>query len=887
MLSIGVISAGSASAFSEYHESEAAAARDDYYSNEGDRGSWYGGGAAALGFAGELERGQLKNILEGYNPQTGRPLARNAGPEHKCGWDLAFSAPKSVSLVWALGGEDNRLAIEQAQARSARVALDYLEKHAITTRSRAGDLFAGGIVAALYQHGTSREGDPQLHTHAVVANTDAAGLAIDIDTRQKMAAGAIYRAQLASELQKIGYKIESDKSSFCIAGIDPATERHFSQRRQQIEAEMLAAGYKSARAASIAALSTRQAKQIQDREQQIEAWRQAAKEQGISAQTVNGLRTHVLAREAMPAAGELLQQITAQASTVTDAQLVTAVAQTAQGRLDAAGIESYLSDLKKSGELVRLVADCPAHRARYGPDTRWTSREMLEIESGIVNKSLARSAETSHVVDASKAITAAAQKAEAAGRQNSECNYGASTEQIKMIEHICVSAGAVKCVQGLAGTGKSYALGIAREAWEKNGNRVIGCALAGKAADSLKNGAGIESITIHSLLLKLENSKEKLTKNDVIVIDEAGMVGSRLLAKMLDAAHSAGAKVVLVGDSKQLQPIDAGGAFRALTEKLGAAELRDITRQNKEIDRQVVRDFAAGDAAKAIRSLDERGLIKTNADKQALKEHLVADFMQHRDPNKPGESLMLAATRADVRALNELAREHMKNQNRICNEHQIETTEGKLVIAEGDRILFKKNDKSLNVKNGQLASVERIYFNKKGELVVTAKIDDGQRVQFSPGHDAARGEYADIRHGYAVSVHAAQGVTVDRTNVLIHDSMSDREWSYVAASRARIETRLFCTHNQKSELTQTMNQSHQKSTSLDYKEFRLANENEETLATVGSGALPMKPEGMPVEEIIEEAIISGQETEQQRQTDEALVIEQDQQQKELEDEFEM
>lgn len=822
MMSFKSIGAGEGGGAADYFEGEAAASRDDYYAAEGDQGRWLGGGAQALGLAGNLQPGQLKAMLEGFDLATGEPLASNAGSDHKCGYDIVFSAPKSVSLAWALSDEQTRAAIAAAQSSAAEKAFEYLQKNAFTTRDRSGPEPVTSLLAAAYQHGASRDGDPQLHTHVPTANLAPDGRAIDFDSRHKMAAGAIYRSELAAEMQKMGFQIERDKSSFRLAGVDPKAEQHFSRRRQQILVELQKSGFTSAKAAGVAALLTRERKETIEKDQQLEAWRRAAAEIGLDAQALDALRNQPAVEiEPMPTHDEILAELTQQASTFTPHQLNTAVATAAQGKLDAAGIDAYIKNLQADKNLVYLQSDSPSHRSREGAETRFTSREMLEIERGIVTKAQARTGETAHVTDPSRAIEQAQADALARGRDNGQGGFGATAEQKKMLAHICHDAAGVAIVQGMAGTGKSYTLGIARQAWESQGHRVIGAALAGKAADGLKSGAGIESSTIHSLLLRLENGKEKLTKNDIIVIDEAGMVGSRLLSRILTKAHAAGAKVVLVGDSKQLQPIDAGGAFRALSEKIGAAKLTDITRQNSEIDRQVVRDFASGNAAAAIKSMDDRGLIKTNADRAAVIEHLVADWAQHRDPSKPGESLMLAGTRADVRELNNLARERMKSQHRLCNEHTIQTTGGDLKLAEGDRIIFKKNDKKLCVKNGQLASVERIDFDKKGELVVIAKLDGGQRVTVRPGTDADRGQYADLRHGYAVSVHAAQGVTVDKASVLVHDRMSDREWSYVAASRARESTKIFCTTEQKSELKMQMSSSHQADFSADYKEIEV------------------------------------------------------------------
>jgi Ti-type conjugative transfer relaxase TraA len=928
MLSISPIGAGSeAAGYANYQESEVAAAREDYYAAEGGAGHWTGKAAQGMGLTGELKPGQLLAGLQGFHPETGEALSRNAGEKHKGGWDLTFSAPKSVSCVWAVLDPETRAAMESAQDASAARALQLLEESgAFTSRSRNESGPVEGVAAAMYRHGTSREADPQLHTHVAVLNVQPDGTAMDFDARWKMAAGAVYRAELAAAMQKLGFQIEADGKSFRIVGVPESVEKEFSRRRAQIEERLSETGHSSAKAAAVAAAQTRKSKELTTRDELFADWETRAAAHGFTRESVQAMRNeasrdhelqhtpspengldfidqkkeqaheqpdrdatdpdrsraqlhgglrqsnaakigidtgalrwaaflvgidppprarnhlrwlpelgmvrisdgstvllprdvpdHVVQQTAERADplrrgsdGELdysaiLSEITQQASTVTPMQLTNAVAVAMQGKGDANAIEKALRDLQKHPDLIRLEADKP-HKLRRGDETeiRYTTREMLEIEQGILDKSEARQAETRHRADTAAAIAA---------------RPTITQEQIDALRHVCEAPGAVKVVEGMAGTGKSYMLGAAREAWEAAGFEVIGTALQGKAKSGLQASAGITSHTCHSLLWQLDHGARELTSKSIVVVDEAGMVGSRQTARLLDYIHKAGAKVVLVGDRGQLPPIDAGGAFRLLSERLGPAWLKNIIRQKNADtvieDRQVVKQFATGQAAAALQSLRERGLLKITETRAQAMQEMVRDWAQARDPSKPGEALMVAATRAEVAQLNAMARQGLKAESHLAGGLQVPTADGMKEFAPGDRIIFRQNNAAVGVSNGELGTVQNVKFDRTGQVEITALHDNGQQIKFTVGE--GKGQYNSFAHGYAMTVHKSQGETVDRVFVLPSESMSSREWSYVSMSRNRFEARLYATHDSIETLTKTMGRAQGKDTSLDYK----------------------------------------------------------------------
>jgi len=928
MMSVAPIGAGvEARGYADYQENEAAAAKqkhEDYYAAEGDAGRWIGRAAKEMGLAGDLKPGQLLAGLQGFHPETGERLAKNAGEEHKGGWDGTFSAPKSVSCVWAVADPELRAAIEAAQQAAAERALSFLEDAgAFSSRSRTDPGPVSGVAAATYLHGTSRMGDPQIHSHCAILNLQPDGSAIELDTRWKKPAGAVHRAELAAGMQKLGFQVERDNWSFRIVGVPEAVEKEFSRRRAQIEERLAETGYSSAKAAAVAATQTRKSKELTTRDELFADWETRAAEHGFTRESIQAMRSeathdHELQHTPSPKNGldfidqkeqtheqpdrdstdpdrsraaqlhgglrqsntakigidasafrwaaflvgidppprarnhlrglselgmvritegsavllprdvsdhvdqqtaehdpdplrrggdgeldysAILSEITQQASTVTPMQLTNAVAVAMQGRGDADAIEKALRELKKHPDLIRLESDKP-HKLRRGDETeiRYTTREMLEIEQGILDKCQARQADVSHQADTTAAIAA---------------RPTITQEQIEALKHVCEAPGAVKVVEGGAGTGKSYMMGAAREAWEAAGFEVIGTALQGKAKSGLQASAGITSHTCHSLLWQLDRGERELTRKSIVVIDEAGMVGSRQTARLMDYIHKAGAKVVLIGDRGQLPPIDAGGAFRLLSERLGAAWLKDIIRQKNEADKQIVRQFAAGKAADALVAMSERGLLtltKTRA--QALQE-MFRDWAQARDPSKPGEALMVAATRAEVAQLNEMARQGLKAESRLAGGLQVPTADGMKEFAPGDRIIFGQNNGKVGVSNGELGTIQNIKFDRSGQVEISALHDNGQTIKFTVGE--GKGQYNSFAHGYAMTVHKSQGETVDRVFVLPSESMSSREWAYVAMSRNRFEPRMYTTRDSIEAITKTMSRAQGKDTSLDYK----------------------------------------------------------------------
>ena len=316
-------------------------------------------------------------------------------------------------------------------------------------------------------------------------------------------------------------------------------------------------------------------------------------------------------------------------------------------------------------------------------------------------------------------------------------------------------------------------LGVAREAWERAGFEVRGAALSGIAAEGLENGSGIASRTIASMEHGWSQGREMLGPRDVLVIDEAGMVGTRQMERVLSHAADAGAKVVLVGDPQQLQAIEAGAAFRGVYERHGGVEITEVRRQNEGWQQDATRHLATGRTGEAIHAYVERGMVHAADTREAVRGALVERWDRERIAAPDQSRIILTHTNAEVRELNEAARDRMRTGGELGDDVLVKAERGDRTFASGDRVMFLRNERSLEVKNGTLGTVERV-----SQQSMTVRTDDGRSVAFDTK------DYAHVDHGYAATIHKAQGMTVDRSHVLATPGM-DSHGAYVSLSRHR------------------------------------------------------------------------------------------------------
>ncbi|UCI22385.1 Ti-type conjugative transfer relaxase TraA [Mesorhizobium sp. B2-1-8] len=397
-------------------------------------------------------------------------------------------------------------------------------------------------------------------------------------------------------------------------------------------------------------------------------------------------------------------------------------------------------------------------------EDRFTTRQMIETE-----QRLHRAAER---IDLDERHAVSNAHREAALARAAQRGLVLSGEQTDALAHITDGRG-LGVVVGVAGTGKSAMLGVARQAWAAAGYEVRGAALSGIAAENLEGGSGIPSRTIASMEQSWGQGRDLLTTRDVLVIDEAGMVGTRQLERVLSHAAEVGAKVVLVGDPQQLQAIEAGAAFRSIHERHGGIEIGQVRRQREDWQRDATRELATGRIGAAISAYDGQGMVHQAVTRNEARGELVERWDRDRHARPEASRIILTHTNDEVRALNQAARERMRAAGDLGDDVQVNVERGARAFASGDRVMFLRNERGLGVKNGTLGVIEEV--STQG---MTVRTEDHRSVRFDLK------DYAHIDHGYAATIHKAQGMTVDRTHVLATPGM-DAHGSYVALSRHR------------------------------------------------------------------------------------------------------
>ncbi|MEE3499845.1 Ti-type conjugative transfer relaxase TraA [Acidiphilium acidophilum] len=507
------------------------------------------------------------------------------------------------------------------------------------------------------------------------------------------------------------------------------------------------------------------------------------------------------------------------------------IARTLHRYLDGAGpggAEAFHTALTKvmvSPALVELQAEQRDERGQVIESARYSTRELVGIEREMAASADRMAADRGGLAGqgfavAPRHVDAALERQDGSIRRAG--GDGLADEQRAAIAHI-TGPERIAATVGLAGAGKSTMLAAAREAWGAQGFQVHGAALAGKAAEGLEESSGIVSRTLASWSRGWERGFDQLGPSSVFVIDEAGMVGSKQLSRFITEADRAGAKIVLVGDPEQLQPIGAGAAFRAVAERIGCVELEGVRRQRDGWQRAASVDFGRHRTVEGLAAYAQRGGVRFEATGEDARGAIVRDLMADRAARPEGSRLVLAHRRADVQGLNEAIRAARQMQGELTGEIVYRTTEGARAFAPGDRIMFRENNRDLGVKNGMLGTVECA---KEGHLSVrldnTAGAGSGRA---SAGHASAgrtvlvsMADYAAVDHGYATTIHKSQGATVDRAFVLASGTM-DRHLTYVAMTRHRDGVTLYAGRDEFSDigaLSGRLSRSQAKETTLDY-----------------------------------------------------------------------
>ncbi len=809
MLSIGKLGQGQA----DYYLEAVGQGVEDYYAGAGEApGSWAGSAAGELEVFGQVEGELLHRALSGQHPQTNDPLAKPPGGGTRVpGFDLTFSAPKSVSVLFGLGDAALSREVRDAHEAAVGAALGYMERQAaVARRGRGGteSVLGNGFLAAAFRHRTSRAGDPQLHTHVLVANMTRGpdGRWTALDARRlyvnAKTGGYLYQAQLRAELtRRLGVEWGPVRRGQAdLTGIPVGVLRAFSRRRVELKERMAERGERSSRAAQIAALDTRRAKDYSVAAETLgEEWRERARTLGLEPEQLRDLVGRAGARELDPGAVAAVAEeltgpegLTGRRSTFTRRDVVQGWCERLPQGADVEVVERLADELLGDGRVVPLAADVRGlthsdvvRRAdgRVVPATveerRYSTAELLALERRIIDGSRARRDE--------QAGTVAPDRVEAVLSARPEL----SAEQAGMVRRLLRGGEGVQVVVGPAGTGKTFALEAARTGWEAEGYRVIGAALARRAARELQDGAGIPSTSLAALLGELREGGERGLLADgrtVLVVDEAGMVGTRTYGELLDHAARARAKVVLVGDHRQLPEIDAGGVFRGLLARGGAVQLEENRRQREGWERDALAALREGAAAPALAAYARHGRLVMADTASGVRERLISDWWEATQGPGGEEAVMIAARRDDVADLNTRARARMHAGQHLGD---TELNVDDRVFAVGDRVVALRNARRLDVLNGTRATITAVDLEHRS---LTVQTTDGRTLELPASYLDARTDRGapTLDHGYAITGHKAQGMTTGRAFVLGTEDLY-REWGYVALSRGRTANHLYLT----------------------------------------------------------------------------------------------
>ena len=891
MLSIGRLGVDGGA---DYYLDKVANNVDDYYLGRGEApGQWIGATAQQLGLVGLVDADALRNLLAGTSAE-GEAVGLQVQPGRRPGYDLTFSAPKGVSLLWAFGSVEVRDAISIAHDQAVGAVLDHLSEEACYARRGHGGtelIEANGFIGAAFRHRTSRAGDPQLHTHVVVPNlvqgSDGRWSAPDgrhLYQWQKVA-GTLYQSALRVELAPLGLAWDVRRNGLSeLRDIPKMVLRTFSKRRSDIEQAMEQRGSTSSAGAAKAALATRPRKPdsgvsvdvlregwaeqlatidlpdgaggtrpagVDDLTAALggevptgpkpteveEIFRVLVGEQGVSLDDWEIDEQH-LADSGAP--GTRVLPVTLLGSSFSRRDAISAVARAFDVTPDEA-VALTARFLDRDG-VVRVLADRDVDpsagtehiRTRSGHvvpatsgDRRYTTTELLAAEERIVAAAKVRVGVATAQVGSATVDEVLARHAHLDG------------EQAQGVRQLLTSGNGYDLVIGQAGTGKSTMLGAARIGWEEAGFRVIGAAVAARTAADLEGGTGIPSSSLTQLLADLREGGG-LTSRHVIVVDEASMLGTRPLDQLRSYVDSAGAKLVLVGDNRQLSSIDAGGALRTLSGELGDHVVTLTTnRRQTGADQQWERDalvaLREGDVTPAVEAYTEHGRVTIAGTIDEARRHIVEDWWAVHHPQttqdhttRDNTTAILAVRRSEVAALNDMVRARRQAAGELGEELRI----GAKAFSVGDRVIFERNQRvpaadlgrtseQLRLRNGTFGTVVAITtraeqvppdnaLTREGDVPraqgdvagdVVAGLKEEARlastgslvVQLDDGRQALLPRsYAETSTslGYALTVFRSQGITVDHTFGLGGDSLY-QEAGYTQLSRGRLSNNLY------------------------------------------------------------------------------------------------
>ncbi len=738
--------------------------------------------------------------MQGVSPVDGCAVrAVGSDGSRVAGIDMTFSPPKTVSALWATSSDYRRAQIEVAHTRAVRSALERTEREVELVRRKSEGVVrfekAQGLLAAEFTHTSSRLAqdqeaggvpDPQLHSHVVVLAAERTdGQLAAVESRQLYRAarenGAWYRSELAANLGDLGVDVErrSGKGEryFEVRGVSLELAERWSTRAQDVDRASRAFRQRYGRepqAGELGSLTleTRGSKTAAATVDVNAAWRAVGEEYGQTTE-----RTEELFNDRALATGaqvdlrwELLAAVTEQRAMITERELKARAYELSVGVSRAAEADRLVSELHRSGELVRLEGGL------------WTTRSLREREQSTVQIAKDRADE--------RAAPVSEQTLREARRETArEIGGPLTSEQRQALEQI-TGRGGVSVLVGQAGTGKGVVISTASEAWRKEGYEVIGTAIPGATAKRLGADAKLgRSLTTDALINRVENGDIRLDAKTVVVMDEAGMADSKRLPKLVELTAERDSKLLLAGDAAQLPSVGAGGLLKELQENAPTAELSEVHRARHEWEKQAWMEIRTGEAARALARYEAHDRLHIHDTREQAAQAMVENWDATRRDLPAGQAVMITdASNAERDQINALAQEHRARAGELGS-HQVELPGKPYGLAAGDEIIFTAQHHppgEQRVENGITGTITDTSRNEHEDQVTI-------KTRENPPRDVNvnTNEFHELSLGYAVHVYKAQGLTTERASILTGGWQTDRESTYVALSRARDQTDIY------------------------------------------------------------------------------------------------
>lgn len=753
--------------------------REDYYVGAVDDlggSGWIGSGAEKLGLRNKpLSTDDFAKVFGGIDPSTGERFdGKGRDPfseDERAGYEMALNVDKSISVLYAIGGDEDKMAMEKAILKAHDSMFNYAVDNGYF-KVRTGAQGKGppqsveDVTAARFLHGTNRNQDPHLHVHCEISAVvfDDRGKAkkldaLDLFKRQKEMA-FIFDSYLAENLNELGISLKENAHGLAVKGINEDCLKGFSTRRNEINEAMERMGEatRGNRDLNVNVTMSGRAEKADalDKGELYDDWKARALEFGYSASFIAEQSALGHDFRDFAKSDELESLLLAGNSVFTAFDFDRVAAQFSIGRGGPEAINEIKHSLIEKLEIERL------------PNSRFTTRKVIESEKAIMKSAIGRAGEAAHTIGESK-VTAVvegirhAQKEKAIdeGRDPESVN-GLNIEQERAVYHLANESGGIAVLEGAAGTGKSFTMAAVKQLFEGDGFKVTGLAPSGKAADELEAGSGIKSRTMHSLLINLESGKASLSSNDVLVLDEAGMADSIALARLTDYAHEAGTKLILTGDNRQLNAVGTANLLKEVGEEIGRADLAQIARQKDPALAAISQALFENDrdtksVAWAMGELSERGRFHHIEEPEQAVSKCVDLYLEKAGKHGHDDTLLLARTNEKVAILNDEVRGRLMKSGDLDASKAVALTleddrgaERKTYVMPGDRVMCRKNDQKLGVSNGTVGTVEKIEND-----TVTLKVDgSGDCVEIDVN------EYRNLDLAWAMTVHKSQGMTV-------------------------------------------------------------------------------------------------------------------------------